>query len=188
MKRLIIWAAALHFLAVLVAAATTGHGLVEPVAGYRLSVFWLSSETLDARVGALFANARVHEALVYEGAHVVSVALILALSLVAAIRGALGKADYICPIRPAAVVFGGIVGLMILARLMRPVLDMAAEIPSASTMMSAMPAYWFLGLATSASIVAAYTAFASHDLAFWLRGEAEKRFPALTRPASTPGA
>lgn len=188
MRRLIISAAALHFLAVLIAATTTGHGLVEPVGGYRLSVFWLSLETLDARVGALFANARVHEALVYEGAHVVSVALILALSLVSSIRGGLGKATYICPIRPAAIVFGGIVGLMILARLMRPILDMAAEIPSASTMVSAMPAYWFLGLAVSASIVAAYTAFASHDFALWLRGEAEKRFPGLTPPVSTPSA
>lgn len=169
MRRLVTTFCGIYLAAVALAAATTGHGLVEPVPGYRLSIFWMAPDTLQARIDALVASGRVFEAEVYAGTHAVSWAVILALVAVGALRPFLGPSVPLANTRSAAIVLGGLAGLVLLAAWTRPLLDEAGRIPSPSTTLSAMPGYWLFGMGLSAAVVAAHLSLIAHDAALWAR-------------------
>jgi hypothetical protein len=169
MRRLVMTFCGIYLAAIALAAATTGYGLIEPVPGYRLSIFWMSPETLEARIDALVAAGRVFEAQVYAGSHAVSWAVILTLVLVGALRAFLGPSMPLANMRSTAVVLGGLAGLVLLAAWTRPLLDEASRIPSASTTFSSLPAYWLFGMALSAAIVAGHLSLLMHDIALWAK-------------------
>ncbi|MBL8567891.1 MAG: hypothetical protein JNK84_02290 [Phreatobacter sp.] len=169
MRRLVMTFCGIYLAAAALAAATTGHGLIEPVPGYRLSIFWMSPDTLEARIDALVAAGRIFEAQVYAGTHAVSWAVILTLVLVGALRAFIGPSVPLANIRSSAVVLGGLAGLVLLAAVAQPLLDEASRIPSASTTFSSMPAYWLFGMALSAAIVAAHLSLLAHDIALLAR-------------------
>lgn len=169
MRWLVMTFCGIYLAAAALAAATTGHGLIEPVPGYRLSIFWMSPETLEARIDALVGAGRIFEAQVYAGTHAVSWAIILTLSLVGLVRPFLGPAVPLANIRSTAVVLGGLAGLVLLAAWTRPLLDEASRIPSMSTTLSSMPAYWLFGMALSAAIVSAHLSLLMHDIALWAK-------------------
>ncbi|QCK88290.1 hypothetical protein E8L99_22270 [Phreatobacter aquaticus] len=169
MRRLIVTFCAIYLAAVALASATTGWGLIEAVPGYRLSILWMSPETLAARLDAFVGAGRIFEAEVYAGAHAVSWAIMLTLVLVGTIRPFLGPSEPIANMRSSAVVLGGLAGLVLLAHWSRPLLDEASRIPSASTTLSSMPAYWLVGMAVSAAITGAHLSMLAHDAVLWAR-------------------
>lgn len=169
MKRIIAIACGLYVGAIALAAALTGQALIEPALGYRLSVLWLNPETLEHRLVALEANGRMVEAALYLASHQASVGVIVALSVYAFARPFLGPAEPICQVRSTALVMGSLLFLIVLAKLTQPILDVASDIPSASTALSSMPAYWYLGMVVSAAILAAHMALALHDVGLYLK-------------------
>ncbi|MFX6218374.1 hypothetical protein ABTF55_21480, partial [Acinetobacter baumannii] len=66
-----------------------------------------------------------------------------------------------------AVVLGGLTGLLLLAHVSRPILDMASQMPSASTTLSSMPAYWLLGMALSVAVTGSHLSLIAHDIVLW---------------------
>jgi hypothetical protein len=183
MRRLVMTFCGIYLAAFALAAATTGHGLIDPVPNYRLSIFWMTPETLEARIDALLAVGRIFEAQVYAGAHAVSWAVILTLAFVGALRALLAPSAPLANIRSTAIVLGGLAGLLLLAALTRPIMDEASRIPSMSTTLSSMPAYWLFGMGLSAAIVAAHLSLLMHDIALW----AKRRWIA-SEPAEPAGA
>jgi hypothetical protein len=164
MRRLVITFCGIYLAAAALAAALTGWGLIEAVPGYRLSVFWMSAATLDARLDALIAAHRIFEAEVYAGLHAVSWATILALTLVGALRALIGPSEPLANIRSTAIVMGGIAGLVVLSWVAQPILDQASRIPSPSTTLSSLPGYWILGMALSTAITAGHLSLLAHDM------------------------
>lgn len=169
MKRLIVTFCGIYLAAIAMASLTTGWGLAEPVPAYRLSILWMSPETLAARLDALIAAGRIFEAEIYAGAHAVSWAIMLTLVMVGTIRPFLGPSEPIANLRSSAVVLGGLAGLVLLAHWSRPLLDEASRIPSASTTFSSMPGYWLFGMAVSAAITGAHLSMLAHDATLWVR-------------------
>lgn len=164
MRAIAITFCGIYLAAAALAAATTGHGLVDPVPGYRLSLLWMSPETLAARVDALGAAGRIFEAQIYAGLHAVSWAVVLALSLMGVVRPLIAPSVPLANIRSAAIVLGGLAGLILLSAVARPLLDQASRIPSASTTLSSMPGYWLFGMTLSAAVVATHLSLVFHDL------------------------
>jgi hypothetical protein len=169
MRRLVILFCGIYAAAATLAAATTGYGLIEPVANYRLSIFWMSPETLETRIDALVSAGRIFEAQIYAGTHAVSWAVILTLTLLGALRPLLGPSVPLANIRSTAIVLGGLAGLVFLAAWTRPLLDEASRIPSASTMLSSLPAYWLLGMILSAAVTAGHLSLLAHDITLWAK-------------------
>ncbi|QCI63428.1 hypothetical protein [Phreatobacter stygius] len=167
MKRLIVTFCGIYLVAVALAAATTGHGLIEPVPGYRLAILWMAPETLEARLDALIGARRSFEAMVYAGTHALSWAVIGTLVLIGLIRPLLGPSRPLANTRASAVVLGGLAGLLLLAHVAQPILDEASRIPSASTMLSSLPAYWLAGMALSAAITGSHLSLIVHDIVLW---------------------
>jgi hypothetical protein len=167
-KRLVVTFCAIYCATVALAAATMGHALVEPVPGYRLSVFWMAPETLDARVNALLAAGRSFEAMVYAGAHTASCGVLGALALIGLIRPFLGPSRPVANWRATTVILGGFAGLAILSYATRPLLDLAGQIPSAMPGFAAMPAYWLFGMVLSVAVTGGHLSLAVHDLVLWL--------------------
>jgi hypothetical protein len=164
MRRIVITFCGIYLAAATLAAATTGFGLIEAVPAYRLSLFWMSPDTLAARVDALLAAQRIFEAQVYAGMHAASWAVILTLVLVGAIRPLVGPSVPLANLRSTAIVMGGLAGLVLLSVLAQPILDEASRIPSPSTALSSMPGYWIFGMALSAAITAGHLSLFVHDL------------------------
>ncbi|MBN8944264.1 MAG: hypothetical protein J0H01_32455 [Rhizobiales bacterium] len=167
MKRLIVTFCGIYLAAVALAAAATGHGLIEPVPGYRLSILWMARETLEARLDALAGAGRPFEAMVYAGAHVASWAMLCSLVVIGLVRPLVGPSRRLANIRSSAVVLGGLTGLMLLAHVTRPILDMASQIPSTSTALSSMPAYWLIGMALSVAVTGSHLSLVAHDIVLW---------------------
>lgn len=167
MKRLIVTFCGIYLAAVALAAATTGHGLIEAVPGYRLSILWMARETLEARLDALAHAGRPFEAMVYAGAHVASWAVLCTLVVIGLIRPLVGPSRPLANIRSSAVVLGGLAGLLLLAHVARPILDMASQMPSTSTTLSSMPAYWLLGMALSVVVTGSHLSLIAHDIVLW---------------------
>ena len=169
MRRLVITFCGIYLAAAALAAATTGYGLIEPAPAYRLSIFWMSPDTLIARIDALVAAGRIFEAQVYAGTHAVSWAVILTLLIVGFVRPLLGPSVPLANIRSTAIVLGGIAGLVLLSVWAQPLLDAASRIPSASNTLSSMPAYWLFGMTVSAAVTAAHLSLLAHDIALWAK-------------------
>lgn len=175
----VVYALVAVYLAVIAATAVVhGAHLVEPVEGYRLSIFWMNTETLQNRLDALVRAGRVPEAMTYAGANAASWALMALLAVFGAARPFLGPSAPVAHIRSSAVVLGGLASLVLLAAWSRPLLDAASEIPSASNALSSMPAYWLFGMAASAAIIASHISFLAHDAALWVQTRLSPR-PAL---------
>jgi len=169
MRRIVITFCGIYLAAATLAAAMTGYGLIDPVPGYRLSLFWMSPDTLAARVDALLGAQRVFEAQVYAGMHAVSWAVILTLALLGALRPLVGPSVPLANLRSTAIVMGGLAGLIVLSVLAQPILDEAARIPSPTNALSSMPGYWLFGMALSAAITAGHLSLFFHDLALAAR-------------------
>lgn len=181
-KRVIVILVGTYLVAIAGLAATTGEGLISPVANYRLSILWLSEATLANRMDALFASSRLFEADIYEGMHLLSVATIWSLGVIGLARPWLAPSEPIASIRSSAVVFGSIGLLFVLAHVTRPILDQASQIPSVTNTLSAMPAYWIFGLAVSAAILGAHLCMVAHDLSLAARQRFERWRGAAARP------
>ncbi|CEJ14157.1 hypothetical protein BN1110_04485 [bacterium YEK0313] len=174
MKRLVVILCALYLATVVGAAMLTGHGLIEPVPRYRLAILWMAPETLAVRLDALAAAGRDFEARVYGFAHDLSWLLVAVLVLVGLGRPFFGPSRPLAPVRSSAIVLGGLAGLVLLNHWARPILDLAGQVPSASTTFSAMPAYWLLGMALSAAVTGGHLALVAHDVVLWCRGGSHK--------------
>ena len=164
MRRLVITFCGIYLAAAGLAALTTGWGLIEPVPHYRLAIFWMSPDTLAARVDVLLAADRVFEAQVYAGMHAVSWAVVLTLVLVGALRPLLGPSVPLANIRSTAIVMAGVAGLVVLSVLAQPLLDQASRIPTPTNALSSMPGYWLFGMALSAAITAGHLSLFAHDV------------------------
>ena len=178
MRRLVITFCGIYLAAAALAAATTGWALIEPVPGYRLSLFWMSPDTLEARIDSLVAAHRIFEAQVYAGLHAVSWATVLSLTLVGALRALVGPSEPLANIRSTAIVMGCLAGLIVLSWLAQPILDQASRIPSPTTALSSMPGYWIFGMALSAAITAGHLSLFVHDMVLaakkrWIGADAE---------------
>lgn len=169
MRRLVITLCGIYLAAAALAAATTGHGLIEPVPHYRMSVFWMMPETLQQRLDALVHARRIFEAEIYAGSHAVAWGVIMTLVFIGALRPLLGPSRPLANIRTAAIVLGGAAGLMLLTTWTRPLMEAASQIPSASTALSSMPGYWLLGMAISAAVLGANLSLVTHDMVLFAR-------------------
>lgn len=164
MRRLIITVCGVYLAAAALAAATTGHGLIEPVPNYTLSIFWMAPETVQSRIGALVSAHRIFEAEIYAGSHAVAWGVILTLAFIGILRPLIGPSRPLANTRSAAIVLGGVAGLLLLAGWARPLMEAASRVPSASTLLSSMPGYWLFGMAVSAAILAAHLSLVLHDM------------------------